>query len=65
MSEQQRPTVKLTDQDGNVFSLLAICTRALKDAGQADVAARLLDEVVNCGSYDDALQIMMRYVEVT
>ena len=48
----------------NVFSLLATCTRALKKAGCRDLAEELRVKVMAAGSYDEAIQIMMTYVDV-
>jgi hypothetical protein len=60
-----KPTVKLTGTDGNVFSLLGACTRALRKAGMTVEATALTDDVMGAGSYDEALQMMMRAVDVT
>ena len=57
--------VELTGTDGNVFALLGRCTKALKRAGFADEAKALADEVMSAGSYDEALQLMMSYCEVS
>jgi hypothetical protein len=59
-----KPTCTFTGQNGNVFNLIAIATRALKNAGE-DVAAReMQDRVIKASSYDEALVIMMDYVDV-
>lgn len=60
----EKPTVELIGQNGNVFNLLGICSKALKRAGQADKAKEMSQKVMSCGSYDEALQIMMEYVEI-
>ena len=65
MSDKQKPKVQLVGQDGNVFNLLAICTRALKRAGQSEKAKELQDRVTSCDSYNKALVIMMEYVDET
>lgn len=59
-----KPKVKLIGEDGNVFNLLAKCTSALKAAGVRDKAAELADAVYASSSYDEALALMMEYVEV-
>ncbi|MBO5095875.1 MAG: hypothetical protein J6B98_03290 [Bacilli bacterium] len=50
--------------DGNVFNLIAICQRELKANGYNDIA-RNLPSIINnqAKSYDEALQIIMKYVE--
>ena len=60
-----KPKVKLTGTDGNVFSLAAKVARALKDAGQETKSKAFMDEIFKSSSYDAALQVMMRYVEVS
>lgn len=48
--------------DGNVFNLIGICQKALKRNGYYDEAEELVNRVTNSHSYDEALQIMMEYV---
>lgn len=62
--EVKKPKVRLTGQDGNVFSLIGLCSRALKQAGQADKAKEMSEKCFKAGSYDEALQIMMEYCDV-
>ena len=61
----EKPEVKLTTCDGNVFALTGRCMKALKRAGLRDAAKELAERVSACGSYDEALQTMMEYVEVS
>ena len=63
-NKKDKPTVKLSGQDGNVFNLIAICSRELKRAGLNDEAKTMTEEIFASGSYDEALQIMMNYVDV-
>jgi hypothetical protein len=63
MSDKPKPKVHLVGQDGNVFNLLGICIRALKKAGQSEESQELKNRVFGCGSYDEALAIMLEYVE--
>lgn len=60
----EKPVAKLIGKDGNVFNLIAICSRALKKAGQADKAKEMQDKIFSCGSYDEALSITMEYCEI-
>ena len=62
--EQKKPRVKLVGQDGNVFNLIGICAKALRKAGQNDAATEMTKECFSAGSYDNALQIMMKYCDV-
>jgi hypothetical protein len=59
----QRPTVKLVGEDGNVFALLGSASRALKRAGLRDKAKEMTDRVMNSDSYEQALRIMLEYVK--
>ena len=61
----QRPRVRLTGTDGNVFALLGRCSQALRQAGQAEQARELQAKVMSAGSYDAALVLMMEYVEAS
>jgi hypothetical protein len=65
MPDVKKPKVKLVGKDGNVFNLIGICSLALKKAGQAEQALQMTKEIFGAGSYDEALQIMMRYCEVS
>ena len=65
MSDKPKPKVQLVGQDGNVFNLLGICTRALKRAGQYEEAKELQKRVLASKSYDEALVLMMEYVDET
>lgn len=57
--------VKLSGMDGNVFVLLGACRRAMQRAGVPGAEVQeFTDEVAASHSYDEALQTMMRWVEV-
>ena len=61
----QKPKVKLTGTDGNVFALLGRCSAALKKAGQPDRAKELVGKIFSAGSYAEALRLMEEYCEVS
>ncbi len=65
MANQIKPKCKLSGTDGNVFALVGEVSRALKDVGQGDKAKEFTERVFRCGSYGEALQLMMEYVEVS
>ena len=65
MNNKQKPKVQLVGQNGNVFNLLGICTRALNQSGQPDEAKELKNRVMSCNSYDEVLAIMLEYVDET
>lgn len=60
----KKPVVQLVGQDGNVFNLIGICSRALKKAGRVEEARLMQLRVFQAGSYGEALSIMGEYVEI-
>lgn len=66
MESQSKPVVQLTGQDGNVFNLMAICSRALERSGQPDKAQEMYDKITKGEGVDyyKALAIMMEYCDV-
>ena len=57
--------VKLIVEYGNVFNLIGICVKAMR---QADLPKEEIDkftaEVMNSGSYDEALQVILSWFTV-
>ncbi|MFA0889239.1 MAG: hypothetical protein ACC613_09150 [Synergistales bacterium] len=60
----RKPVVQLIGQDGNVFNLVGICSRALKKAGRLEEARAMQERVFKAASYAEALSIMGEYVEI-
>ena len=56
--------VKLVGTDGNVFSIIGKVSKELKRAGMVDEAKEYTAKCFGAGSYDEALQITMDYVDV-
>lgn len=56
--------VKLTGTDGNIFALTGKVSAALENKGHTDLAKQCCDEVMNTGSYSEALGVLAEYVEV-
>ena len=59
-----KPKSKLIGTDGNVFSLLSRVTRTLRDNKMYDEIEQCKKRVFASQSYDEALRVMMEYVEV-
>lgn len=59
-----KPRCKLIGTDGNVFSLTAKASEALKKAGMADKAKEMRDKVFASRSYNEALNIIGEYVDI-
>ena len=60
-----KPKCKLVGTDGNVFSLAGRVGAVLKKTGHLLEAEEFYKRLPQCKSYDEALQLMMEYVEVT
>ena len=60
-----KPKVKLTGTDGNVFSLMGKCGGALRKAGMIKEADQMYAEITKSGSYSEALGIMSKYLDVS
>ena len=61
----KKPDCPLLGQDGNIFNLLGIASRTLKDHDMADEASEMRNRVMGSGSYDEALSIIGEYVHIT
>jgi hypothetical protein len=64
-NEKAKPIAKVLGEDGNVFNLIGICTRALKKAGKRSQINEMQGRIFSSGSYDNALSIMSEYCELT
>ena len=61
---EAKPKVTLVGEDGNIFNLLGLASRALRNAGQQDKVKEMQNKVMNSGSYTEALRVIMEYCEV-
>ena len=59
-----KPECKLLGENGNIFNLAGITARCLRRAGLRDEAKEFAEKIVECNSYEEALQLIMEYVEV-
>lgn len=62
---ENKPKCALIGQDGNIFNLMGIASRTLKNNGMKEEAKEMCDRIVQSKSYSEALCIMTEYVEVT
>lgn len=58
----EKVNAPIINADGNVFNLIGICSKELRRHGYSEEAKELEERVTNSKSYDDALMIMMEYV---
>lgn len=64
-AEKKKPDCKLIGEDGNIFNLMGIASRTLRQNGMADEAVEMRDRIRESGSYDKALCIIGEYVNIT
>lgn len=63
MAEAKKPKAKIIGADDNVFNLLGICSRALKENGFKEESEEMYKRVTTSKSYDEALSIMCEYID--
>ncbi len=63
--ERQKPNCPLIGQDGNIFNLMGIASKTLKRIGMSKQAGEMYDRIRESGSYDEALNIIGEYVNIT
>ena len=61
---KEKPIVKITGDDSNVFFVLGKCTKALRREGQTEQAEKLTQEVFKSHSFEEAIAIMSQYCEL-
>lgn len=59
----RKPRCPLIGADGNIFNLIGLASRTLKDNNMVKEAQEMRSRVLESGSYDNALAIIMEYVE--
>lgn len=63
--EKLKPDCALIGCDSNIFNLMGIASRTLKQNGMADEAKEMCSRVTSSGSYYEALNIIGEYVNIT
>ncbi len=63
--EKLKPDCALIGEDGNIFNLMGIASRTLKEHGMADEAKEMCERVRSSGSYYEALGVIGEYVNIT
>jgi hypothetical protein len=59
-----KPKCKLIGEDGNIFNLMSIASKTLKETGMEEEAKEMIERIINSRSYIEALAIISEYVEV-
>ena len=65
VDETQKPDCPLIGEDGNIFNLMGIASRTLRDHGMGEQAKDMTSRIRASGSYDEALNIIGEYVNIT
>ena len=56
---------RLIGEDGNIFNLMGIVSRTLKEAREPEKAEEMIRRITSdAKSYDEALAMLMEYVDV-
>ena len=55
--EREKPDCKLLGEDGNIFNLMGLAARILRQNVLAEQAPEMTERITGCGSYDEALTI--------
>ena len=64
MSENVKPRCKLINKNGNIFNLLAIASRTLRENNPCDKADEMYKRAKSSNSYEEALCIIGEYVRI-
>ncbi len=59
-----KPKCKLIGENGNIFNLMSIASKTLKETGMEEEAKEMIERIINSRSYIEALAIISEYVEV-
>ena len=63
-SVRAKPKCALIGEDGNIFNLMGIASRTLKNNGLREEAKEMCDRITSSGSYHEALGIIGEYVDI-
>ena len=64
-AEPEKPDCPLIGQDGNIFNLVGIAARTLRQNDMPEQAKAMTERVFASGSYNEALCIIGEYVNIT
>ena len=62
MAKKEKPMCPIIGANGNIFNILGIASRTLKDNGMTEEAAEMYNRVTSSGSYEQALCIITEYI---
>lgn len=61
----QKPKCALIGKDGNIFNLMGIASRTLRNNNMREEAKEMVIRIEESKSYNEALGIIGEYVEIT
>ena len=63
--ERKKPPCHLVGQNGNIFNLIGLASRTLRQNGMTAEAKEMQNRIMggDCHSYEEALGIIIEYVE--
>lgn len=61
---EQKPKCKLIGENGNIFNLVGLAARTLRQHGMEDKATELCLRLQEQPDYDHALMLIEEYVEI-
>lgn len=64
MAMNDKPRCPLIGADDNIFNLLGMASRTLRENGMREQAQEMQNRVTASGSYSEALNILGEYVEI-
>lgn len=59
-----KPICSVLDQDGNIFNIMGLAAAVLRKAGLREQIGKMYDEVQQTKSYNEALVVIGKYVEL-
>lgn len=62
-NDMKKPLCNLIGADGNIFNLIGLASKTLIENGQTGQATEMKNRVTKSGSYSEALEIILEYVE--
>lgn len=62
IQERQKPDCPLIGQNGNIFCLMGVASRTLKEHGMKAEAYEMIERVTSSHSYEEALAVIGEYV---
>lgn len=61
--KNKRPKCPIIGADGNIFNVMGAASKTLKSSGMSEEAREMCSRVTSSGCYEEALGIIMEYVE--